>query len=214
LTDRTARLWFGLTALAVFTGIIVQVFVSANAKAEFFHTAGARVFNVFCFFTIQSNLIVGVTSLLLALNPNRSSTVFNTFRLTGVVAIAVTGIVFHAVLARLLDLESWALVANNLVHTVVPVMAVLGWLMFGPRGRTSRRVMWLSVLFPVAWLIFVLIRGPIVHFYPYPFVDVIKLGYARVLINCVWVAVLYLGMAAGAAALDRRLARTSVTEGS
>ena len=74
--------------------------------------------------------------------------------------------------------------------------------------------MWLSVLFPVAWLFFVLIRGPIVHFSPYPFVDVAHLGYARVLINCVWVAVLYLGMAAGAAALDRRLARTSVTEGS
>jgi len=47
-------------------------------------------------------VIVGVTSLLLALNPNRSSTVFNTFRLTGVVAIAVTDVVFHAVLARLL----------------------------------------------------------------------------------------------------------------
>jgi hypothetical protein len=38
--------------------------------------------------------------------------------LTGVVAIAVTGVVFHAVLARLLDLESWALVANNLPHTL------------------------------------------------------------------------------------------------
>ncbi|MDP9318686.1 MAG: Pr6Pr family membrane protein [Actinomycetota bacterium] len=207
MTDRPARVWFGLTAVAVFVGNIVQVFVSANAQAEFFHTPGGRVFNVFCFFTIQSNLIVGVTSLLLALNPRRSSTVFNTFRLTGVVAIAVTGVVFHAVLARLLDLESWALVANNLVHTVVPVMGVLGWLIFGPHGLTSRRVMWLSILYPIAWLIFTLIRGPIVHFYPYPFVDVIRLGYARVLVNCVWVSVLYLGLAAGAVALDRRLDR-------
>jgi hypothetical protein len=209
VTDTKARAWFGLTALAVLTGIVVQAVVAANAKAEFFHTSGGRVFNVFCFFTIQSNLIVGVTSLLLALNPDRSSTVFNTFRLTGVVAIAVTGLVFHAVLARLLDLESWALFANNILHTVVPVMGVLGWLMFGPRGRASRRVMWLSVSFPIAWLIFTLIRGPIVDFYPYPFVDVIKLGYARVFINCVWVAVLYLGVAAGAAALDKRLARAS-----
>ena len=103
MNETRARAWFGLTALAVFTGIIVQVLVSANAKEEFFHTTSGRVFNVFCFFIIQSNLIVGVTSLLLALNPHRSSSVLKTFRLTGVVAIAVTGVVFHAVLARLLD---------------------------------------------------------------------------------------------------------------
>jgi len=207
VSDTKARAWFGLTALAVFTGIVVQALVAANAEPVFFATSGGRVFNVFCFFTIQSNLIVGVTSLLLAVNPNRSSTVFNTFRLTGVVAIAVTGLVFHAVLAQLLDLESWDLFANNVLHTVVPVMGVLGWLIFGPRGRASQRVMWLSVLFPIAWLMFTLIRGPIVDFYPYPFVDVIKLGYVRVLINCVWVAVLYFGLTAGAAALDKRLAR-------
>ena len=47
------------------------------------------------------------------------------------------------------------------------------------REMTSRRVMWLSVLFPVAWLVFTLIRGAIVDFYPYPFVDVIRLGYAK-----------------------------------
>lgn len=209
--DTKARAWFGLTALAVFAGIIIQVLVSANANDGDFHTAAGRVFNVFCFFTIQSNLIVGFTCLLLAMNPNRSATVFKVFRLTGLVAITITGIVFHAVLAKLLDLESWGLVANNLVHTVVPVMAVVGWFAFGPRGLTSRRVMWISVLFPVCWLIFVLIRGPIVHYYPYPFVDVIHLGYARVLINCVWVALLYLAVAAGAATLDKWLARSRAT---
>ncbi len=176
-----------------------------------FPTAAGRAFNVFCFFTVQSNLIVGVTSLLLALKPNRSSTTFKTFRLIGVVGITVTGLVYHAVLSRLLDLESWALVADNLLHTVVPVLAVVGWLMFGPRGLTSRRITWLSVIFPVVWLIFTLIRGPIVHFYPYPFVDVIHLGYARVLVNCVWVAVLYLGLAAAFAALDRCLGRLQTT---
>jgi len=188
-------------------GVIVQLFVTADLKTGFFDTSTERVLNVFCFFTIQSNLIVGATTLLLALNPRRSSVVFDTFRLTGVVAIAITGLVYHAVLSKLFDLESWALIADNLLHTVVPVMAVAGWLMFGPRGRTSRRVMWLSVLFPVAWLAFTLLRGAAVGFYPYPFIDVVHLGYGRVLVNCVWVAVLYLGVAAGFTALDGWLAR-------
>jgi len=201
------RRWFGLTAGAVLFGIVVQVLVSANAAEGFFQTTSGRVFNVFCFFTIQSNLIVGVTSLLLALDPNRSSTAFNTLRLTGIVAIIITGVVYHSVLRGLFDLESWALVADNVIHTVVPAMAVVGWLVWGPRGLTSPRIMKLSVVFPVCWLIFTLIRGPIVDFFPYPFIDVNRLGYVRVIVNCVWVAVLYLGVAAAASAMDGWLAR-------
>jgi hypothetical protein len=200
-----ARLWFGLTAFVVFAGLIVQVFVAIGVHTGYFHTAAGRAFNVFCFFTVQSNIIAGVTSLLLALNPDRSSTVFKTFRLTGVVAIAITGIVYHSVLSGLFELDSWALVADHALHTVAPVMTVLGWLLFGPRGLTSTRIVWLSALFPVCWLIFVLIRGPIVGgYYPYPFVDVTRLGYAKVGVNSVWVAALYLSVAFGAAALDRR----------
>jgi hypothetical protein len=207
-TERKMRAWFGLTALAVVVGIIVQVAVAAGAKPPVrFDSATARAFNVFVFFTIQSNLIVGGTSMLLALDPRRTSTVFSTFRLIGVVAIAITGIVFHAVIASTLDLESWPLVADRLLHLVVPVMGVLGWLMFGPRGLTSRRVMWLSLLFPVLWLIFTLLRGAIIDWYPYHFIDVVHLGYGRTIVNCVWVAVLTLAVAAGATAVDRRLTR-------
>jgi hypothetical protein len=205
----SGRTWFGLTALLVLSGIIVQVIVTADAEGVAFHTPLTRGLNVFAFFTIQANLIVGATSLLLWLDPSRSSTVFKVFRLTGIVAIAITGIVFHAVLKHLLDLESWALVADNILHTVVPILSVALWLIYGPRGLTSRRIMWLSVLFPVSWLVFTLIRGEIVGFYPYPFVNVAALGYVRVLINCVWVSVLYLGVAAGATALDGRLVRRS-----
>ncbi len=206
-----ARLWFTLTALAALAGVVIQLFVTASLKTGFFKTSTARTLNVLVFFTIQSNIIVGVTSLLLALDPTRSSLAFKAWRLSGVIAIAITGLVYHTVLARLFDLESWALVADNLIHTVVPIMGVLGWLIFGPRGQTSRLVVRLSLLFPVSWLVFTLIRGAIVHFYPYPFVDAAAIGYVRVVINSVWLAVIYLALASGAAALDRRLAKGATT---
>src|SRR5439155_11513565 len=94
MKDAKARAWFGLTAAAVLLRLVVQSAVAVNAKQGFFHTSGARVFNVFCFFTIQSNVIVGVTCVLLALNPLRSSTVFKAFRFTGILAITVTGLVY------------------------------------------------------------------------------------------------------------------------
>lgn len=201
------RWWFGLTALAVAFGLVVQVAVAANVTTGFFDTPIERALNVFAFFTILSNLIVGITSLLLALDPERTSTAFRVTRLTGVVGISITFVVFHAVLRKLFDLESWALVADNTLHGVVPFLAVAGWLLYGPRGLTSRRVVWLSLVFPIAWTLFTLIRGELLGFYPYPFIDAGELGYGKVVVNCLWVAVLYVGVAGALHALDRWITR-------
>jgi hypothetical protein len=77
--------------------------------------------------------------------------VFGTFRMIGLVAITVTGVVYHVALARLLTLAGLHQLANQLVHTVVPVLTVLGWLLAGPRGQTRARAAWLAPAFPLAW---------------------------------------------------------------
>jgi hypothetical protein len=203
---RWARPWFAATAIAVLAGVVIQLFVSANSDVAFGGSPVNQALNIFAYFTVLSNVTVGVTTLLLAIDPNRSSPLFATFRLIGLVAITVTFIVFHVVLSRLLDLETWAEAANQLLHTVVPILAIVGWGRFGPRGLTSARIAALTVLFPLAYMIFTLIRGPLASdFYPYPFTDVAKLGYLRVSINGVWVALLFVGTAAAATALDPRL---------
>jgi hypothetical protein len=170
-----------------------------------FRTPAARGFNTFAFFTIQSNLIAGATALLLAIRLDRTSTVFRTFRLIGLVAITLTGIVYHVALASVLELNGVHQLGNQLVHTVVPILTVAVWLMFGPRGLTSGRIAWLSALFPACWLAFTLIRGAAIGWYPYPFLDVTRLGYAKAVLNCVWVALLLLALAAAAVAADRKL---------
>jgi len=210
VNEKLARAWFAATALAVLAGLVIQVFVTAAATAGFFHAPAGRVLNMFAFFTIDSNVIVGVTSLLLALRPGRSSTVFSVARMTGLVAITITGIVYHVALRGLFELDSWALAADMILHTVVPILAVIGWVCFGPGGRVSRRVVVLSLVFPVAWLAFTLIRGAAIGWYPYPFIDVTKIGYIRAVVNAVWVALLFLGIAAGATAFDRRLPGRSI----
>lgn len=209
----TGRVWAGVTALVVAAGIVVQLVVTANGTGGFFPDTPDRVFNVFAFFTIQSNLLLGGTALMLALYPDRPQTMlFRTLRLNGVLCIAVTGIVYHLALAPLDDLSGWAAVANFLLHTASPLIGVLVWLLFGPRDRTNPRIVAWSMVFPLAWLAFTLIRGEYVGFYPYPFVDVAELGYAQVLLNCLLVAVLFLALAAGATVLDRRLHRKTTVE--
>jgi hypothetical protein len=207
------RVWAAVTGTIVVAGIVIQLLVTANGHEGFFPDNPERVFNVFAYFTIQSNLLLGGTALVLAAQPERRpSVLFRTLRLNGVLCIAVTGIVAHAVLAGLVDLDGWAAVADFLLHTAAPVAGVLGWLLFGPRGAVSWQIVGWSIVFPLLWLVFTLVRGEFVGFYPYPFVDVGLHGYARVLLNCLLVAVLFLALAAGATTLDRRLSRKATVE--
>jgi hypothetical protein len=204
---KIARAWFGLTALVVAVGIVVQLVVTANAAGAIFASPAARVANVFCYFTILSNLLIGGTSLLLAVRPDRPSTVFRTLRLDGVLAIAVTGVVYHLALAGLQELTTAGQLSNQLLHTVSPILGVFGWLLFGPHGTLSPRVVWWSLAYPLLWLAFTLVRGAISGFYPYPFLEAGELGYPRVALNCVLIAVLFLALAAALLLLDRRFAR-------
>lgn len=200
-----ARFFFAATALAVLVGLIVQLAVSANLTGSRFTSLGSRLFNVFCYFTVQSNILVGITTGLLAWQLHRPSTAFRVLRLAGLIGITVTGIVFHIALSGLQDLKGSAAFADFVLHTLVPVLAVIGWLLFGPRRMISWPVAALADLFPAGWLIFALIRGALIGFYAYPFIDVDTLGYPRVLLNSALVAALFFVLAALAIGLDRLL---------
>jgi hypothetical protein len=208
VSDVHARRVFAATALAVGLGLVIQLFVAADNTTGHFTDATARVLNVFTFFTIQSNILVGVATLLLAIRLDRTSLLFRVVRMMGMVGIVVTAIVYHVAIRAFLHLDSWALAADHTLHLVVPVLAVYGWLRHGPRGLASPQVARLTVLFPLAYFAFSIVRGAIIDWYPYTFVDVTTLGYLKVLLNAVWIALLVFGVAAGATALDARLARS------
>ena len=118
MPDLAARMWFGATAGARWA---------------------AGLFNVFRYFTIQSNVLVGVGCLLVCLQVGRESTGVAALRLGGLAGITITGLVYHAAIAHLVEFDGWDLVADQLTHTVVPVMAVAGWLLHGPRGLAGGR---------------------------------------------------------------------------
>lgn len=202
-----ARVWFALTGLVVVVGLAVQLPVAVTAPDRHFHGAAATVLNVFCYFTVQSNVLVALVSLLLARRPARTSELFRVVRLMALVGIVVTFAVYHVVLAPLHRLTGWAELANQLLHTVSPLMCLVGWVVFGPRGWADRRTAGWSLLFPACWTVFTMIRGPIVDFYPYPFIDPGQQGYLQVTVNCVLVLLVILAVTAAAVLADRALSR-------
>jgi hypothetical protein len=205
---RWARVWFGLTALLVLAGIIIQQLVIGAVAGGPASTA-VRAANVVSYFSIESDILVGVVSLLLALDPDRSSLIFRVFRFSGLVAIITTGVVYHALFGDLVHFSSWGLVGDQILHTVVPVLVVVGWLRYGPRGLASWRVAALSFLYPLGWLALTGIRGALTGWYPYPFIDPGRLGYGPALLNVALLSLLMVLVVAAATVIDQCLTRRS-----
>ncbi len=149
------------------------------------------------YFTILSNLLVALTTTPLALGRPTTSRLWRVLRLDAVVGIAVTGLVHWLFLRPLLHLHGTDYAADKLLHVVVPLLAVVGWLAFGPRGAADRSLLLPSLIYPLGWLGLTLVRGGITGWYPYPFLDMGTHGYGTVLVNCLLVAVLLLALTAG-----------------
>jgi hypothetical protein len=211
--ERLARAFFAATSMTISFALILQLCLSITAEsgAGSFESTPDRIVNFFSFFTVLSNITVAITTALLAIRLDRRSTLFRTLRLDGLVGISVTGVVFHLTLAQLQELTGWPAFADFLLHTASPILCAAGWLVFGPRGHLSRRVVTFGVIAPICWLVYALIRGPLTQdrfgndYYPYPFLNVPEHGYPVVLINAALVALLFLAISYGALALDRRL---------
>ena len=204
---KLARGWFAVTSLVALTGLVTQVIATAADTTGQFRTAGGRIANLFCFFTIDSNLLVAVTSALLALGVARATGPFRVLWLDALVGIIVTGVVYQVALAGLYDLHGLSLFSDTMLHKVSPILFVLGWLLVAPRGALTWRTVWWSLAYPLVWLAFTLVRGAITGFYPYPFLDAGEQGYGSITVNCLVIAAFFIGLGVGALALDRTLAR-------
>jgi len=156
--------------------------------------------NFFSFFTIQSN-ILGVAALyLLVLVPrSRRTPLADGARSAAVLYMAITGVVFALLLSGLqAELQTTVPWVDFVVHKLMPVVLVLDWLLDPPRHRLPRWTVLAWLAYPAGWLVYTLVRGASVDWYPYPFVDVSRLGYDGVLVRA---AVLTIGFAAAAGAL-------------
>ena len=157
------------------------------------------------YLTIWFNVLVAWSAYTLATGRDRDTRVWRALRLDAVVLATVGGLVHFFFLLPLLDLSGWDFVADKLLHMAVPVLALVGWLAFGPRGRAARADLLPFLVVPVGWLVYTLVRGALVDWYPYPFIDVNEHGYAVVLVNAAGVATAVVLAGWAATALDRRL---------
>ena len=119
--------------------------------------------------------------------------------------MTVVGVVF-SILLRNVDLGGLLPWINVLLHYVMPVAVVGDWLL-QPGQPPSRGRDWLLVpALPLAYVVYVLIRGALVGWYPYPFLDPRLTSYASVGLHVVAIVALFL-LTQWAVAVSTRLRR-------
>jgi hypothetical protein len=152
------------------------------------------------YFTIQSNIAYGIYAAWAAARARRGD-LETSAPIKGAVTlyVAITGLVYHLVLANpasgfYAGAEHFTpaeAVGNQLLHTVVPLLAVLDWLVFDRRRRNRWRYALYWLAGPLAYLAYSTFRGLIEDTYPYPFLDVNDLGYSGLAISAAGFAVAF-----------------------
>ena len=180
---------FVITALGVYPSMNTDPTLLGSNLGGF---AGvmSRIFDFFTYFTILSNIVVAIVMTMLWRNPNRKGAVFRTLHLDSLLMISVTGLIYGIVLAGGAKLQGLEHVTNACEHYIVPLLMVIVFIVYGPRGNFHVGTVFAALILPIAWAFFALIRGAAIGAYPYGFLDVATLGLTRVIINIVMVAVL------------------------
>lgn len=141
--------------------------------------------NFFSFFTIESNLFTVIIFILsaLALTRGKQSRAITMLRGASTLNMIVVGVVFSILLSGL-DVELTAVPWDNIVlHYILPVVVALDWLLDIPKARIAFRQALVWLVFPIVYVIYSLIRGHFVNWYPYPFLNPNVHGYESVLVT-------------------------------
>jgi len=202
-------MWHGLTAVVAIGALVLQLVLVLQGGRVLDETdqpgLGIRLARLIAYFTIQSNLLVAIVSIQLARDPLRDGPTWRVLRLAAVAGITVTGVVHFLLLRPLLDLDGADWVADKLLHMVVPVLAVVGWALFGPRPRVELREIKLAIWWPLAWVAVILVVGGLSGWYPYPFLDHREEhGVPGVVISVAAIMVFLLGVFALARYVDQK----------
>ena len=163
---------------AVFSQYIIRLYVYQAPVWQL-------TINHFSFFTILTNLLVGVffTSQIFSSN-NKWNQFFSTPSIATsiVVYISLVGLIFNLLLRKIYHPSGLEGLNNNLLHFFIPLACIFCWYKYIPKERIKYKSISYWIIYPLCYVVYILVKGYFMHFYQYPFFDVDKLGYEKVLL--------------------------------
>jgi hypothetical protein len=154
---------------------------------------GRGTLRFFAYFTIQTNILVALMLTAFALRSRVEEWTVHPFERSAIASyIAVVVLVYVTTLRTLWAPEGAQWLADVLLHYLMPLAYLAFWLFVMRKAglRWYDPLLWL--IYPVFHLGFVLVHGRWSGFYPYPFIDVSKLGYGKMALNAFGVLAVFL----------------------
>lgn len=165
---RTLRLAMSsLLAVALLAALVIGMSRNQLSIVEFFSS-----------FSVLSNVLAVVALGMLAVRPRLiSSPSFSVFRGAGTVYVSVTALLYAlGFIVEVIDVRSTEPWVDLTLHVIGPIAMVLDWLLDRPAVPMPQRAVGIWMVVPALYLGYTLIRGAIVDWYPYPFLDPEVLG--------------------------------------
>jgi len=118
-------------------------------------------------------------------------------------SISFVGFSYHFLLRNTWNPQGARLLADVLLHYVVPALYVLYWWLESSAVtlRWTRPLIW--SVYPTMYLAYALIRGSLIGSYPYPFIDAAALGYGRTMRNSIGLLFVFIALGLLFVALSR-----------
>ncbi|MGV8988222.1 MAG: Pr6Pr family membrane protein [Cypionkella sp.] len=190
--------------LSRFTALLIATLALASLRGQFDAMEPAPVADKLWvmagYFTILTNLLVAAMMFAVARRWKMSGVVAAGM----VVSVALVGLVYHLVLARLWNPEGAAWWADQGLHTAVPLAVMGWWVAFAPKDIAGRDLpKWL--IWPVIYCVYALGRGYATGFWPYPFLNADALGLGVLALNIVGLLAVLAALGAGVIGVARLL---------
>ena len=187
--------WTGIVTL--FYPIFVSIFTDGISWSSF---------NIFNYYTTQSNLLITIWITIATIfwkRSNKMKILHNAIHGAVTLYIFITFLIFATLLESMYDPVGFYLAQSIITHYIVPILAFIDWLLMeiNRKSRWIYLVYWLC--YPLIYLSYSLIRGAIVNEYPYPFLDLNELRVGMFLLNILGITTVFLLIGSGFIGLNR-----------
>jgi hypothetical protein len=206
MTTRSERTAAVVLALVGLFGLVLQYYLMLEATRDL--SLGKSTLRFFSYFTIQATILVVLMLLAFALRSKIEEWTVHPFERSAIASyIVVVALVYITTLRELWSPQGAQWLADVLLHYVMPLAYLAFWLFVMRKAglRWYDPLLWL--IYPLFYLGFVLVHGRFTGFYPYPFIDVAKLGYGAMMLNAVGIAAAFAASGFVILVVSRLLAR-------
>jgi hypothetical protein len=169
---------------------------------------GESSIRFFSFFTILTNILVAVYfTIQVTAKKTKLWRVSNQAgTLTAVtVYILVVGLVYQTVLRQIWHPKGLQMLVNETLHGLIPLLTIVFWYLYENKSAIKWATVPKWLAYPLIYLAYVLIHGSLSGFYPYPFVNVLKLGYPKVLLNSAFLTIVFIAISVAFVGLGKFL---------